>query len=78
MWGRKEGREKCPAEHTDSRRCGGMKQLSCLRAGFGESSDSGCGHCPLTEGAWVAPVCALPRPGITVCRGYHVLILCLG
>lgn len=55
-----------------------MKQLSCLRAGFGESSDSGCGHCPLTEGAWVAPVCALPRPGITVCRGYHVLILCLG
>lgn len=55
-----------------------MKELSCLRTGFGDSHDWGHGHCLLTEGAWVAPVCALPRPGIIMCRECHVLVLCLG
>lgn len=55
-----------------------MKELSCLRTGLGHSHDWGHGHCLLTEGAWVAPVCALPRPGITTCRECCVLVLRLG
>lgn len=77
MSGRKKGREKCPAEHTDIQEvCG--DELSFLRTGFGDSHGQGHGHYLLTKGAWVAPVCALPRPGMTTCRGCHVLVLHLG